>query len=234
MRVGLIEVGHWHAGIYIKTLKEKGLEIVAMSDRDINSAKDKGSKLRCKYYNDYRELIRKEKLDFVFSFGRHFEMAEIIETVLDKEISICTEKPITNKSKVMKKLASKALERKLFTDVMLPLRFSPFILAMEEFKKREDIGEIIHCYFRNMAGPIQRYIDWGNSWMIEKEYALGGSFMNEGPHYIDLFRYLTGEDVTSVYADMNNSIYGRNIEDNFSCILETGSRKRAVIEICYG
>lgn len=234
MKIAFIEVGHFHSGIFTGYIKNTPHEIVAISDRDKDIAKEKGKALNCRVYTDYRKLLKDEEIDFVFSFGRHNEMAEIIDSILERGIPLCTEKPITDNLQVMIKLANKAKEKNLFTDVALPLRFSPVILAINKLKTKVDIGEVIHCYFRNMAGPIQRYIDWNNSWMIEKEFALGGPFMNEGSHYIDLFRYLAGEEVSSVYACMNNRIYGKSIDDNFSTVLETSSGKRGIIEICYG
>lgn len=235
LKIGFIEVGHFHSRMftgYIHTSSPH--KIVAISDKDKDVARRESDALGCPAYTDYRELLEKEEPDFIFSFGRHNEMAEILDVVLDKEIPVCTEKPVTGRSRTMMELNNKAKRKGLFTDVALPLRFSPVILALNEWRAAHDIGEIIHCYFRNMAGSIQRYIDWGNDWMLEKKSALGGPFMNEGAHYIDLFRHLTGEEVKWVCAGMNNHIYGKDIEDNFSAIMETATGKRCVIEICYG
>jgi len=234
LKIAFIEVGHYHAGMYLNFIKKTKHKIIAVSDKNKEIAQKIAKEFTCHFYSDYHKLLKKEDIDFVFSFGRHCEMPEIIDSILERGIPLCTEKPITNNAGIMKKLSEKANKKGLFTDVVLPLRFSPIILAIKEFSEKNNIGEIVHCYFRNMAGPIQRYIDWRNKWLLDKKIALGGSFINEGPHYIDLFRYLTKEETKFVYAGMNNCIYGKSIEDNSSVILETASGKRGVIEICYG
>ena len=40
MKISLIEVGHWHAGSYIKALKEYDADVVAVSDRNIDVARE--------------------------------------------------------------------------------------------------------------------------------------------------------------------------------------------------
>lgn len=231
----LLNSGHFHAEMFFKRISKTGYKVTAISCEDKVKLEEQARTHEARAYSDWRKLLDEEKdIDFAVCCGIHDELADMLESLIEKNIPFCTEKPVTDNIDRMKKIVERVNSKKLFTDVALPLRFSPIILAFKEFSEKNDIGEIVHCYFRNMAGGIDRYRNWGCSWMLEKERAFGGPFMNEGSHYIDLFRYLTGEEVDRVQAAMNNGIYHGSIDDNFSTILETASGKRAVIEICYG
>jgi predicted dehydrogenase len=210
-------------------------EITAVSCDDEISLRGSEKAFGAKGYTDHKDLLANEPdIDFAVCCGAHDEEAGMIEELIERGIPFCAEKPITDNADRMLSLVRKIREKKLFSDIILPLRFSPLTLAFQKFREKNHTGEIIHCYFRNMAGGVERYKNWGCGWMLDKSRALGGAFMNEGAHYIDLFRYLTGEEVTAVQAGMSNGVYGGDVDDNLSAILETGSGKRAVIEICYG
>ncbi|MBU1736286.1 MAG: Gfo/Idh/MocA family oxidoreductase, partial [Verrucomicrobia bacterium] len=235
LNVALLNSGHFHAGMFLNIVPNLGHKITAISCEDKKKLEEQAKAFEARPYADYKELLEdKSDIDFAICCGVHAEAADMLDMLVEKGIPFCTEKPITDNIDRMRRIVKNARNRQLFSDVVLPLRFSPIILAFEEFRKKNHTGEIAHCYFRNMAGSIDRYRKWGCAWMLEKARALGGPFMNEGAHYIDLFRYLTGEEIKSVQAGMNNGIYHESIDDNFSAILETHSGKRAVIEICYG
>lgn len=235
LNIIVLNSGHFHAGMFLNRIVKFGHKITAISCKDETKLEEQAKTFDAKAYTDYKELLEKEKyIDFAICCGIHDEAVNMLDMIIEKEIPFCTEKPITDDIDEMKNIVKKVQDRKLFSDVALPLRFSPIVLAFEEFRKKNNVGEIVHCYFRNMAGPIERYRNWGCDWMLEKAKAFGGPFMNEGSHYIDLFRHLTGEEIKSVQAGMNSGIYHESIDDNFSAILETYSGKRAVIEICYG
>ncbi|MBU0715795.1 MAG: Gfo/Idh/MocA family oxidoreductase, partial [Verrucomicrobia bacterium] len=235
LNVALLNSGHFHAGMFLNIVPNLGHKITAISCEDKKKLEEQAKAFEARPYADYKELLENESdIDFAICCGVHAEAADMLDMLVEKGIPFCTEKPITDNIDRMRRIVKNARNRQLFSDVVLPLRFSPIILAFEEFRKKNHTGEIAHCYFRNMAGSIDRYRKWGCAWMLEKARALGGPFMNEGAHYIDLFRYLTGEEIKSVQAGMNNGIYHESIDDNFSAILETHSGKRAVIEICYG
>ncbi|MCE5322642.1 Gfo/Idh/MocA family oxidoreductase [bacterium] len=234
LKIAFAGARHFHAMMFLNTIKKMPHEIVAIADVDTAFIEEKSAAFGCRGYNDYKVMLDTEKPDFVFSFGKHRDMAGILKEILARNIPVCTEKPITDDPDTMRSLAETAKKNGIYTDVALPLRFSPILLTINAFREKHDIGKVVHCYFRNMAGPVQRYVDWGNAWMIDKELALGGPFMNEGAHYIDLFLQIAGQPITSSIGFTTNHIYGGSIDDNTTVVMNTADGTRCVIEICYG
>jgi predicted dehydrogenase len=68
---------------------------------------------------------------------------------------------------------------------------------------------------------VQRYIDEGNSWMLNKATAGGGALLNLGFHGFDLCRYITGEEPKVVSAVTSHSIWKREVEDYAFVTLRT-------------
>ena len=230
MKIGLIEVSHWHSGIYIDALLDLGENIVAISDRDKAIAKKVAEKVKCRYYTDYREMLEKEDLDFVFSFGRHIDMPEIIETLIDCEIPFNTEKPCGVDYRAVEKLAEKACEKKLFASVSFVKRIS--IKVKEILDSLNKIGEVKYMYFKYVTGPPSRYIEWKCPWMLEKKLAGGGCLINLGVHYIDLVHYLTGEEAEVEYSLVLSEIYGLSVEEYALVVLKT-AKTHSVVEVAY-
>lgn len=235
LRIAFVEAGHFHAGMFLDAVAGSEHSIAGVSDASDGAFLERAAaKYKCPSYSDYRVMLDRERPDFVFSFGRHSEMAGLVKDILLRGIPVCTEKPVCDDPAKMRELASLANDGGVFTDVALPLRFSPILAAFNAFNAGHDVGKVVHCYFRNMAGPVRRYVDWGNAWMLDKAQALGGPFMNEGAHYIDLFFQLAGGPASSVKGFMDNGIYGGSIDDNTTVVMGNGSGARCVIEICYG
>lgn len=230
MRIGLIEVGHWHTGMYINALTILGEEIKAVSDRDKAIAKRVAEKINCSYYTDYREMLKKEDLDFVFSFGKHIEMPNIIETLIDQEISFNAEKPCGVNYKRVRDLAHKAYKKRLFASVSFVKRVS--IKVREILDSLDRMGEIKYMYFKYITGSPSRYIKWNCPWMLNKKISGGGCLINLGVHYIDLINYLFHNNIEVVYPLILNKIYGLNVEDYSLLVLKT-DKKYSVVEVGY-
>ncbi|MBM4050033.1 MAG: gfo/Idh/MocA family oxidoreductase, partial [Planctomycetes bacterium] len=82
MRTCLIEVGHWHAPMYAGPLKASPHELAAVSDRDGARAAAFAEKHGARAYTDYREMLAKERPDFVMALGRHCEMTRIADDLV--------------------------------------------------------------------------------------------------------------------------------------------------------
>lgn len=231
MKIGLIEVSHWHASMYIEYLIKLNQEIVALSDKNIEIAKEWSRRIDCKYYKDYNEMLEKEKLDFVFSFGKHIEMPKIIRKLIEKGIPFVTEKPAGIKYNDVLKLAKEADKKDLYAGVALAMRVSQWVQKVGELSNK--VGKSKYLYFRYITGPPLRYIKWKCSWMLKREKAGGGCLINLGVHFIDLLHYLTNEEFNLVTAIISNENYKLEIEDYALLMLKSNTNTFGIIEVAY-
>jgi predicted dehydrogenase len=70
---------------------------------------------------------------------------------------------------------------------------------------------------------IQRYIDAGNQWMLDKKTAGGGALVNLGIHGFDLCSWITGEHPQILSAATSHSQFNVSIEDYAFVLMRTPS-----------
>ncbi len=231
MKIGLIEISHWHASMYIEYLIKLNQEIVAISDKNVEIAREWSKKIGCRYYKDYNEMLEKEKLDFAFSFGKHVEMPRIIRKLIEKGIPFVTEKPAGIRYNDVLKLAKEANRKGLYAGVAFAMRVSQWVQKVKSLLN--EIGKGRYFYFRYITGPPSRYIKWKCPWMLKKEEAGGGCLINLGVHFIDLLHYITNEEFDLVTAIISNRNYKLEIEDYALLVLKSDTSTYGVIEVAY-
>ncbi|MDD5483766.1 MAG: Gfo/Idh/MocA family oxidoreductase [Kiritimatiellae bacterium] len=234
LRIGIVECGHWHSSGYIRGLRAAGENIVAVSDRNPDAARKKAGDPGCRVYSDYRALLETEKPDFVFAFGRHFEMPAIANALVDARIPFCMEKPAGIHPEDVRALAARAEAKGVYAVVPFLYRSANWTAEIIRMRAAGELGELAHLYFRYIAGSSGRYLDWDCGWMLDKKQAGGGCAFNLGVHYLDLFNYITRQPVRKIAASMNNNISQADVEEASSIILTSETGVIGVVETGYG
>jgi len=192
---------------HIEAIKENNLDLVAVSDINIEKAK----KIGVAYYKDYKKMLEKEDIDIVSILtpsGLHYKHAlEIIE--FGKHLII--EKPMCLRYDEAENLVKKAnnMGIKLFT--VKQNRFNLPIKKLKESIERYKLGNIFLATTRVRWARTQEYYDmdkWRGTWKFD-----GGVISNQAIHHLDLLIYLVG-DIESVYAKSINAFAKIEVEDS--------------------
>lgn len=229
-RVCLIEVGHWHAPFYYEKLESQGLTVAAVSDQKLAVAERVAVELGCCSYSDFREMLERERPDFVFALGAHRDMAKIAQHLLDRRLPFGMEKPMGLSSAEVRPLAEQARRQKAFVAVPFTYRLPAWVQKVRELEGSG--ADLSFLGFRFQTGPISRYFTAGAEWILTKAGAGGGCALNLGIHFTDLFVYLTGKRPRRLWATMNSrtnnvevedyALIAMETEDGTSCRIETG------------
>jgi len=201
IRVAAIEVSHWHAlydAAYLRHLMAMpDVELVAIQDSDGGLVARRAAELGSPpTYTDYRKMLATTRPNFVVALGRHCQMAQIAHELLDLGYPFLMEKPMGISAPEVEAVASKAARLNAFIAVPLAQRYGPFAAHAGELLAAGRLGPLSHIYVRiNRPGPA-RYQAWDCAWMLDPAQAGGGCLRNLGPHGLDMFLHLTGEEVT--------------------------------------
>ena len=234
MKIALIEVSHWHAPIYVEKLLKMQANVVAVTDKNHEIAKTIAKNFNCTWYNDYKLMIKKERPDFVFVFGKHFEMPLIAKYLIKNHVQFAMEKPMGISSQDIEKLKKLQDSHKCFIAIPFIFRYSPILKKIEKLINNNVFGLIAQLYFRFIAGPPSRYLESNNEWMLDPKRAGGGCTINLAVHFIDLFLYLIKDQfVRTVSAALNNLTYNTDIEDFSTIVLKTNRNVICTIETGY-
>ncbi len=230
MKVCFIDVTHWHAPSYYRTLREL-TGVAALTARNPRTGKDVADGLGAKFYEDYREMVRQEHPDFVFALGRHCEMAETARFLLEEGVPFAMEKPMGLNLQEVEGLIHLARTKAAFVAVPFSIRLSPWVRRVREMEG--DNADFRHASFRFMSGHVSRYYQNDNPWNLKLAEAGGGCLINIGIHLPDLYLHLTGKKVNRVYAQTSNESFGEEVEDFAQVSIETEDGSVCAIESAY-
>lgn len=236
LKVAIIGLQHLHPVSYLPHILNNDLELVSVSDDNEVIIKEKKSVFpsNVKFYTDYKMMLDNEKIDIVFIFSPHYLCPEVVEYSASRKINIVIEKPIAANFEGGLKILNACDSNKIIASVPYAWRFHA---AAKNIKKMIDfgyLGEIKALEGRCIAGRIERYIEGGSSWMLEKKKSGGGPMWNLGVHWIDLFRYFMDfPKVKRVFAEYSNINKNIDIEENSFGIIKFENDAVATLNVGY-
>jgi predicted dehydrogenase len=208
---------------------------VALHDDDAAIAAERAAAVgNPAIYTDYRQMLAETKPDFVLALGRPTDMASTAHYLLDHGYPFLMEKPMGFDATQVRGIADKARACKGFAAVSLPYRYqAQMVLAQRLIAEgiHGRLGTLSHIAMRNMRPSSARYPAWGAPWMLDPAVANGGCLRNLGPHGLDVFTWLTGEDVEVTGAQLSARGLGQRVEDYASVMLRSASGIVGNIEV---
>jgi len=236
MRVAAIGVSHWHSlydSAYLVHLAGiPDTELVAIQDESASITAKRAAALgNPAVYTDYRKMLAETRPDFVIALGRPSRMAETADHLLDQGYPFLMEKPMGVDADEVRRVADKAAARNVFVAVPLGQRYQPFTTRARQLLAERRFGPISHFYVRQNRPTSARYPAWDAPWMLDPREAGGGCLRNLGPHGLDLFLFLTGEDAEVTGAQVSSRALGQPVEDYASVLLRSSSGVLGTIEV---
>ncbi len=152
MRVGMLGVGHWHAGMHAKGVLEAGAQLAGVWDADPDAVArfvaQSGGAVRAD-----AAAVLDDRPDLLIALGRGPEAATRLAWLIEQDIPILADKPIGLSHGDVVPLADAARLRGRFVAVALVNRIAGVIDALG------DAGRPAHVYFRIINGhppPLSR------------------------------------------------------------------------------
>jgi predicted dehydrogenase len=226
--IAAIGVTHWHSlydAAYLPLLQQMPeVRILAIHDSDAAIVAGRAAALgNPPTYTDYQRMLAETKPDFVIALGRPTDMASTAHYLLDHGYPFLMEKPMGFDAGEVRSVAEKARATGGFAAVPLSYRYQPQVALAQKLIAEGRLGPLSHISIRSMRPTSARYSAWGASWMLDPAVANGGCLRNLGPHGLDTFMLLTGEDAEVTGAQLSARGLGQAVEDYASVMLRSAS-----------
>ena len=239
IRIAAIEVGHWHAvhdAAYLHHLAAMpDVVLVGVQDSDAALARKRAAEAgNPPTFTDYQQMLTETRPDFVLGLGRHRQMAKIAHDLLDRGLPFMMEKPMGLNAGEVESIAEKATRLKGYAAVPLFQRYQPFAVRARQLLAEGRFGPLSHIYVRLNRPAPARYPAWDSAWMLDPAEAGGGCLRNLGPHGLDMFLHLTGEDAHVTGAQISRRAHGLRVEDYASVLLRSAGGILGTIEVGNG
>jgi len=200
--VGVIGCGSVAVRNHIPNLKQVlDAKIVAVVDVDEAAAK-KGAEAAgiTTWYKDYRELLKREDVDYIVLTTPPFVRKEVVVAATEAGKHVYVEKPLALNLEDADTMIAAAKKAGVRLSTGFQLRFQPTYVKVKELIEDGTIGTPVNMWCVNTMKVAP------NNWMYNQSKS-GGCIVTSQCHYIDQFRWWSG-DAESVFGRAKSVLEG--------------------------
>ncbi len=201
-----------------EALKLPEVDLVAISDINVEAGEQRAQELNCSFYADHRALLEAEHPDVVTIMAPHPFHAPIAIDALHAGSHVLVEKPMAVQVAEADAMVEAANETQRLLGVIFQQRFRPEVRAAHRLIQEGQLGEIQHVEMAVAWTRTALYYNqatWRGTWSGEG----GGVLMNQAPHNFDILCHLVGLPVR-VFAWTRNLLHHIETEDTVQAMLE--------------
>lgn len=211
--IGTGNMGRHHARVYSEIPE---VELVAVSDHNEKVEKEIAAKFGCKYYKDYKKMLKENEIDIASIAVPTDLHKKVACEVLDAGVNVLLEKPIASNLKEAKEIIQKAEENNKKLMVGHIERFNPAIIRLKELIKDGRLGDIISINIKRAGG-------------LPPQLKNANVLLDLGIHDIDISNFLLEEYPQKTYGHKSKNIIDEE-EDN-GVMLLIYSKATSFIEV---
>jgi predicted dehydrogenase/threonine dehydrogenase-like Zn-dependent dehydrogenase len=195
VRIGVIGAGNFARSVLLPELKKiDGVAFRAIADIGGVPAHDAAKRFKADVAGSEAEVVLDDPdVDAVVITTRHDSHAALVAACIERGKPVFVEKPLAIDPEGLAAIEKAYAEKPGLVQVGFNRRFSPHAVALHE-QFPVEVGPLV-VHVRVNAGEIPADV-----WVHDPEVG-GGRIIGEGCHFIDLIRYLVGEDPVRVYAE---------------------------------
>lgn len=197
LRVGIIGLDGHVSEVTGAVRVVPGLRIAAVAESSpalVQQARRSPVYREASFYDDYRALLDREKLDVVAVCGETGGRAAVLQACAERKLPIASEKPLTVTLEELRAVRAAVERHRVPLTMLLPMRFSPPYHAMWKLVREGAIGDVI-----GMDAQKSYKLGTRPEWMKHRE-RLGGTIPYVGVHMVDLMLRIGGREFTEAAA----------------------------------
>lgn len=210
LKGALIGAGYFARFHYEAWTRIAEVKILACCDLSEDKARALMSQFAVpRYYGDWREMIERERPDFVDVITPPGTHEEIVAFAAQRGIHVVCQKPLAPTLEAAKRIVESARGVRLM--VHENFRWQPWYREIKRIEQAGTIGDFTHIHMLTRLGD-----GWGDDAYLERQPFFRSYprllIYETGVHFIDTFRFLLG-DVVEVYAHLqrlNSVIQGED------------------------
>jgi predicted dehydrogenase len=199
--VGVGAIGRLHCENY-GTKKVPGASLVGIADVNAAAAQELATKFGVgAVYADYHDLLADPSVDAIVVATPPFLKKEITLAAAESHKHVFCEKPMTLSLREADEMIAAVQRAGIKFQVGYQKRSDPSFMAARKAIEDGEIGKVILARGHNRDPPTTVA-----GWSADPKKS-GSVFLDTLSHDFDALRYLTGSEVTRVYADGNATMY---------------------------
>jgi predicted dehydrogenase len=220
-QIGAGKIGSRRAALFPK--------VATVADIDLDRAQTLAAQCGARALKGWEEAIGDERVRIVSIATTNNLLAVVAKRALEIGKHVLVEKPAALASSELEPLVRLARERGLVYQAGFNYRFHPAMERAKSLLAEGAIGRLLHGSARHGHGGR---LGLEHEWRAQPEIAGGGELLDQGVHLIDLVRWFSGEDVTSVQAALRTDFWAISpLEDHALAWLDLHGGARFSLEV---
>lgn len=201
--------GTMHAGAMERN---PDIAVVAVCDIDPTRRQHAVDRFGCAAYEDYQEMLAKEKLDLVTIVTRSDQHCQMTCDCLQAGVNVLVTKPWAVNATEAKMMVQSAQKAGCTLFPWLPSRWSAWLRRLKTLLDEKVIGDVF------LVRRINSSFGKRSDWQTQRCYG-GGYLLNWGPHIVDPPLVLMGQKVANVFGCLRQVINPGDAEDMFMAVM---------------
>ncbi|MCL0107398.1 bi-domain-containing oxidoreductase [Peptococcaceae bacterium] len=205
--VGVIGAGNFTNQVLLPALKKTGVRLKTIASSTGITGVHAGKRFGFdRATTDIKEIVQDDEIDAVFITTRHNTHAAFVIEALKAGKHVFVEKPLCLNKEELEHIKQVILPDKQILMVGFNRRFSPLTKKMKELIN--SMKSPMMMVMMVNAGYIPK-----DHWVHDIEVG-GGRIVGEACHFIDLLRYLAGDEIVDIKASMMGDAPGIEIRED--------------------
>ncbi|MEJ5250770.1 MAG: Gfo/Idh/MocA family oxidoreductase [Chthonomonadetes bacterium] len=218
VRFGVIGVGGMGVAHAHLVQRVEQAQLVAVCSASEERTRQVAQQFGVPGFTDYRELLRSGLVDAVLIATPHPLHAQIAETAFQHGVHVLCEKPLAISISEGRRMVEAARQHGCLLGAMLQMRTEKHFRTARKAVEDGVVGNLVRAqtiatWCRSEA--YYRSASWRGTWAGEG----GGVLMNQAPHHLDIFCWLTGLP-RRVTAQARTRYHQIEVEDEAFAVLE--------------
>lgn len=209
----------------ISALKNIGAKISCLVDTNEQLVSKLAGEIGCEYSTDYNSVLKRDDVDCVIVATPNKFHAPIAVAALKAGKHVICEKPLARTVAEAHSMVDAAKHGKVFLKTGSNLRYFSNVVKAKELVDKGVIGKPL--FVRGWIGHDGQKIL--HAWNVDKEMAGGGTFLDNGAHILDLFRWFVG-DFSDCFGYVNTLSMPVKVEDNGMGLFKSKDGRMAFIQ----
>lgn len=194
--IGVGNMGRHHARVYSQI---EGINLVAVADPDKKNGQDIARKYNCRYYENYKDMLKKEKIDAVSTAVPTSLHKKIAVSCINKNVPVLIEKPIADTVDAAREIILLSKKKGVPICIGHIERFNPAIQKLKVLLDEGKFGRIISINTKRVG-------------LFPPQIKDTDVIIDLAVHDIDICNFLIGAHCTTVSARAGKALNSRKYD----------------------
>jgi predicted dehydrogenase len=186
-------------------MKLPNVEIAGIYDDDEKLGKDAAGSYHTTYYRDQAGFLAAD-IDAVIICSENSRHKEMVVNAAKAKKHILCEKPIATNVRDAKEMIAVCEEQGVILQIAFPVRFSDPIMRLKKMIDDGELGDIVAFRTTNRGQNP-------GGWFIDPDQSGGGAVLDHTVHMVDIMRWYSGKEISSVHAIVDSFFHDVEIDD---------------------